>query len=130
MLLLMFSVNTALKVFGFRRVYRFLSRSTRRYENRDRKNRQLAAAKKSAALLQQVNREYSLFGSPCIAESMTLWWLLIRQGIDARFRIGVRTLTGVFESHAWVEYNGHALNEVDHAEKIFTVFDLRSLTET
>jgi len=63
-----------------------------------------------------------------MAESLTLWWLLARRGIKAEFRIGVRTLTGVFESHAWVEYDGHVLNEVEHAGKIFTVFDLRSLT--
>lgn len=129
-LLLMFSVNTALKLFGFRHVYRFLARAEHRPEKENHRTRPLTEAKKTAAMLQQVNRDYSLFGNPCLAESLALWWLLIRRGIEARFRIGVRTLTGVFESHAWVEFDGHVLNDVEHAEKIFTVFDLSSLTET
>ncbi|MCF8049990.1 MAG: lasso peptide biosynthesis B2 protein [Desulfobacterales bacterium] len=128
MLLLMFSVSAALKLFGFRRVYCFQGRAVGRLENPDDRNQQLIAAQKTSALLQRVNREYSLLGNSCLAESLALWWLLARRGIKAEFRIGVRTMTGVFESHAWVEYDGHALNEVDHAGKIFTVFDLRSLT--
>ncbi len=130
MLVLMFSMNTALKLFGFRRVYRFLDRAACRLEDQEDRNRQLIAAKKTAALLHQVNRDYSLFGNPCLAESLALWWLLIRRGIEARFRIGVRTLTGIFESHAWVEFDGHVLNDVEHAEKIFTVFDLRTLSKS
>ena len=124
MLLLMFSVNAALRLFGFRRVYRFLGRAARRLENPDVPNQQVIAAQNAAAMLQKVNRDYSLLGNPCLAESLALWWLLARRGIKAEFRIGVRTLTGVFESHAWIEYRQQVLNDLPDIRQIYTPMPL------
>src|ERR1700746_4108619 len=33
---------------------------------------------------------HGVFHPSCLAKSLTLWWLLGRQGIDARLRIGIR----------------------------------------
>jgi hypothetical protein len=40
-----------------------------------------------------------------------------------QLRIGVRKLSEKFEAHAWVEYEGEALNQPDEAHQHYTAFD-------
>lgn len=47
----------------------------------------------------------------CLRQSLTLWWLLSRQKIESDIRFGARIDGGKFEAHAWVEFEGLALNE-------------------
>jgi hypothetical protein len=129
MLLQMFIVSTALRMVGFKRVYRHLARSGRPHKVSGCSH-PMTEARKTAEVLQRINREYSLLGNSCLTESLVLWRILIKRGIDARFRIGVRTLTGVFESHAWVECEGQVLNDTAHVKSIFTPIDLYPLTES
>jgi len=59
----------------------------------------------------------------CLAKSLTLWWLLARQGIPSRLRIGIRKEKERFEAHAWVERDGTALNEPDEEHHHYAAFD-------
>lgn len=59
----------------------------------------------------------------CLAKSMTLWWLLGRQGIDSHLRVGIRKANERFEAHAWVERDGVALNEPDAHHHHYAAFD-------
>jgi hypothetical protein len=59
----------------------------------------------------------------CLAKSLTLWWLLARQGIPSRLRIGIRKEKERFEAHAWVERDGTALNEPDEHHHHYAAFD-------
>jgi transglutaminase superfamily protein len=59
----------------------------------------------------------------CLAKSLTLWWLLGRQGIASRLRIGIRKENGKLEAHAWVESNGIALNEPEEHHRHYAAFD-------
>lgn len=46
----------------------------------------------------------------CLEQSLVLWWLLSRRGVESDLQFGVRK--GVeFEAHAWVEVGGVPLNE-------------------
>jgi hypothetical protein len=45
----------------------------------------------------------------CLEQSLVLWAMLRRSGIDARLRLGVRPHP--FEAHAWVELDGQAILE-------------------
>jgi hypothetical protein len=64
------------------------------------------------------------FGHPtCLEESLALWWLLGRQGISSALRIGVRKSGGRFEAHAWVEFEGVALNEPEAMHEHYAAFD-------
>lgn len=59
----------------------------------------------------------------CLAQSLTIWWLLRRQGIPAELRIGVRKRWGRLEAHAWTEHQGRVLNDdVDIAGR-YSPFD-------
>ena|ERR1700731_2788422 len=63
------------------------------------------------------------WGSPaCLEQSLALWWLLGRQGIESSVRIGTRKTDQKFEAHAWVECGGVALNEPEEAHKHYAAF--------
>lgn len=59
----------------------------------------------------------------CLAKSLTLWWLLMRQGIAADLRIGIRRENEKMAAHAWVERNGAALNEPEEHHRHYAAFD-------
>jgi hypothetical protein len=59
----------------------------------------------------------------CLAKSLTLWWLLARQGITSQLRIGIRKEVEMFEAHAWVERGGIALNEPEEHHHHYAAFD-------
>jgi hypothetical protein len=66
---------------------------------------------------------HGLVHPSCLAKSLTLWWLLRREGIPANLRIGIRKENEKFEAHAWVERDGAALNEPEEHHRHFTAFD-------
>jgi hypothetical protein len=66
---------------------------------------------------------YSLLQYSCLEESLTLWYLLRKQGIAACLRIGVRKENEKFEAHAWVERDGTALNEPEALHEHYAAFD-------
>jgi len=66
---------------------------------------------------------HGLVHPSCLAKSLTLWWLLGRQGISSCLRIGIRKKEERFEAHAWVERDGTALNEPDEHHHHYAAFD-------
>lgn len=68
-------------------------------------------------------QRYSLATYTCLEESLTLWYLLHKQGIAACLRIGVRKENGKFEAHAWVEYGGEALNQDEAMHRHYAAFE-------
>jgi hypothetical protein len=59
----------------------------------------------------------------CLEESLTLWWMLGRQGVPAEVRIGVQKSGDRFTAHAWVESNGVALNEPESVHQHYAAFE-------
>ena len=66
---------------------------------------------------------HGLVHPSCLAKSLTLWWLLERQGIASHLRIGIRKEVEKFEAHAWVEREGTALNEPEKHHHHYATFD-------
>ena len=66
---------------------------------------------------------YSLLQYTCLEESLTLWYLLRKQGIAAYLRIGVRKENEKFEAHAWVEHRGEALNQDEAMHRHYAAFE-------
>ena len=60
--------------------------------------------------------------STCLERSLSLWWLLARQGIATQFRIGVRKDGEKFAAHAWVEREGVAIGEPDASHLHYAAF--------
>jgi hypothetical protein len=45
----------------------------------------------------------------CLEQSLTLYWLLRRRGVQVSLRLGVNPYR--FRAHAWIEYDGKAIEE-------------------
>jgi len=59
----------------------------------------------------------------CLERSMTLWWLLRRDGVEGELHIGARKESGRFEAHAWVELDGQVLNDGADVHQHYARFD-------
>lgn len=64
----------------------------------------------------------------CLEQSLVLWWLLRRRGIDAALRIGGRKESGQFEAHAWVELDGVVLDGSNQEHRHFVPFESPGLS--
>ena len=84
---------------------------------------QLSQAQRTAELVTYANRRYSVYVADCLTRSLVTQYLLRCMQIPAELKLGTRTTTGQFEAHAWVEYDGHALNELEDVQTIYSVFD-------
>jgi transglutaminase superfamily protein len=98
----------------------------RRFLSDASQERAAASEQKNTALTaHMINAadRHGLVHPSCLAKSMALWWLLGRQGIASRLRIGIRKEKEKFEAHAWVERDGKALNEPDDRHHHYAAFD-------
>ena len=116
------AVAAALRVFGLRRVCRILSgaAATERRARADDAGKAQAVGR-----LVDIAARRGVGRPTCLARSVTLWWLLRRRGIDSTIRIGVRTVEGRMEAHAWVEHAGLVLNDADDVAERFAPFEER-----
>ena len=114
-------VSLSLRWRGFRTtqalLQRFLSNAN---PERNRAELQERAAL-TAHLVNSADR-HGLSHTTCLAKSLTLWWLLGRQGIESHLRIGIRKEDEKFEAHAWVERDGVALNEPEEHHRHYAAF--------
>ena len=74
--------------------------------------RQVATLVKMAAA-----RHFGKFA--CLPRSLTLLRLLGQQGIEAHLKLGVRREDGCVEGHAWVEFEGTAINKPGDPDQDF-----------
>jgi hypothetical protein len=58
-------------------------------------------------------------GRHCLTESLTVWWLLRRRGIESEIQIGVRKDGPGLDAHAWVESAGAVLDEQPDVARTF-----------
>jgi len=115
------AIRLGLRFMGFRRLFHRLQQKTHRFQNlKSDDGVHMERVRQLSGIVSRVNRDFLIFSADCLEESLALWWLLRRNGIDPDFRIGVRTITGRFESHAWVEYQGMMLNDMDRISIIYT----------
>ena len=114
-------VSLSLRLRGFRKTQAFLQK----FLSLPSHSTDISASSRADLTVRMVRAavRYSLGHPTCLDESMTLWWLLERQGIGAELKVGVRKDGEKFEAHAWVERDGVALNEPESKHKHFAAFD-------
>lgn len=59
----------------------------------------------------------------CLERSLALWWMLARRDLDARLRIGVRKAETGLEAHAWIEFQGHQINDGSDVVERYAPFE-------
>lgn len=113
-----------LRWFGFQRWRELIERCSRPADGRhplpDDSQRKMALrvarAVNSAAL-------HGPADPKCLERSLTLWWMLRREGIAGKLQVGGRKKAGEFEAHAWVEWDGQVLNDAADVREHFAQFD-------
>jgi transglutaminase-like putative cysteine protease len=103
-LLLLALVDASLRAFGLRRTVRWVRRvvGDRADAVRPGMITDVAHAVAKAAAFYPGRAQ-------CLEQSLVLYWVLRRRGVEARLRVGVQPFP--FTAHAWVEHNGHPINE-------------------
>jgi hypothetical protein len=113
---------TGLRLVGFRRWERVLAVFTPSATTTG-----LAQGASESALviarMQKAAARNLFFRANCLEQSLVLWWLLRRRGIDAVLRIGARKDSERFEAHAWVELNSRVLNDASAEHRHFVPFE-------
>lgn len=118
-LLMLPVIALLLKAVGFRRLQRvlvWLSPAKSASVESINEPRRVAEIVDSAA-------RNGLFGANCLTRSLTLWWLLRRQGIASELRFGVRKVDGEFQAHAWLEHCGQVLNDAEDVAVSYSPFE-------
>jgi hypothetical protein len=113
-------VNLGLRTLGFRRILAALSRAVLPVppQGADSLGEWVAVA----AWAVRAAASHGPIRANCLPQSLTLWWMLQRRGLDARIRFGARkTATGI-EAHAWVELQGDVLNDRPDVASAFRPF--------
>lgn len=121
LLVLLPTLALALRLARFRRVYGMLKKLSRGATTAGSTS---AEAELVAAAVVHVNRRVLPYESRCLLESLAIWWLLRRRGITADLVLGVRTIMGPFEAHAWVEHEGRPLNDIPGVRGVYESFVL------
>jgi Transglutaminase-like superfamily len=114
-------LTLSLRVRGFGATQRFLQNFTASAKN----GTPVAAVESLVVLTTRMvlaAARNSPIPSTCLERSLSLWWMLARQGIATQFRIGVRKDDEKFAAHAWVERNGVAIGEPDASHLHYAAF--------
>jgi hypothetical protein len=115
-------VALSLRWRGFRKTQAMLERFL---SNKSGEQDSAEGSERAALTAHMVNvaDRHGLVHPSCLAKSLTLCWLLRRQGIGAALRIGIQKENEQFAAHAWVERNGIALNEPEEHHRHYAAFD-------
>lgn len=81
-----------------------------------------SAAERSRPVVRALRRAARFYPGPalCLHRSLALHRLLVRRGVPAVMRIGVRPGAPV-DAHAWVEVGGHVVGDSERVRAEFTV---------
>lgn len=71
----------------------------------------------------RVASRYGLYRGNCLSQSMAMWCLLKRRGVECDLRIGGRKKIGEFEAHAWLECDGIVINDAAGVAQEFKPFE-------
>lgn len=85
---------------------RFLASGKAERDDRD----SMRTVRRVIAVRRAIRKATGLNGT-CLANSLILWALLRKQGLNSTIRIGVRKRNGAFEAHAWLEYKSAPVGE-------------------
>jgi hypothetical protein len=117
-LLLLPAIGAALRLMGFNRARALLERCAQPTPTPGAAGGPPGAQETAQriARLVAIAASRGAYRATCLRQSLALWWLLQRRGIDTQLRIGVRKEGGALQAHAWVEHEGAPLGHgpLDH----------------
>jgi transglutaminase superfamily protein len=111
--IMILTLKTALRFSGFGKVMHWIGERVRTVpQERALDPESLRATERAVAMAGALYPGRAL----CLEQSLVLYYLLRRRGVQAEYCQGV--IPAPFEAHAWVEYQGTVLNDIDeHARR-------------
>ena len=116
-------IGIALRFGGMRRLQTLLARRVPSPAAANLNSESLIERARMTAWIVSAASGHGLYRAHCLPQSLTLWWLLQRQDIASDLRIGVRKPDGRFQAHAWVEVDGHTLDQAVQGQEPFKPFN-------
>jgi len=116
-------IAVLLRFAGFNRTKNILSKFI---SNEPGNNKQQPGPDQTHSIARMVSVAacYGLYRANCLKQSLLLWWLLARRGLESEIRFGVREgPEEEFGAHAWVEYNGINLCDSEVLQKQVSAFE-------
>lgn len=116
--------EVGLRIFGFRRWKELMERFSPKAHSTEACSAECQHETAMRAVRAVRSAELHGPASPnCLERSMTLWWMLRREGVAGELHIGARKEGGKFEAHAWVELGGEVLNDGAEVHQHYARFD-------
>jgi hypothetical protein len=112
------SIAVALRLFDYQSTRQWLERHSLRAGSRSAGAGDFAAAQDLANLASIAGR-HGAIKATCLRQSLLVYWLLRRRGLNPDIKLGVRKHDGIFDAHAWVELDGVALAQSDPVHQPF-----------
>jgi len=103
--LLLPTVEVAIRVFGYRRTHKWIWRFVRAGGS----PRDPAVVVSRVARLVGVAAHHGIYRANCLRQALVTSWMLARRGVETKLVIGVRKDRDGFAAHAWVEYQGEII---------------------
>jgi hypothetical protein len=106
----------ALRFIGFGRWKRILSASSggRKLVDKSFSRDSIKTAESAYAVIDMVARNTPGNLITCLPRSLTLWWILRRQRVEAELRMGVRSDGERIVAHAWVVCFDTVIGETEY----------------
>jgi len=118
-LVLFVLIDVGLYFFGFNRVYKAFARWTRTLKRRVPEGLEGEVLDRTLAGVVTATRRYYRSRKDCLPKSLTIYYLVRKQGIDASLCIGVKKFP--FAGHAWVEYRGRIVDDFPKRVPLYTL---------
>lgn len=115
-------IHAALGLFGYQRTHKWLKRHSRHAAVRAASPADLRMANRLVHLAAIAGR-HGPISATCLRQSLLLYWLLRRRGLQPCLRLGVRKQAEALDAHAWVELEGQPLSRTPIQHQAFTLPD-------
>jgi hypothetical protein len=112
------ATNLGLKVLGLKGFQTILDRASHSQKDHSVTDNVLGDARIIARMVQAASR-HGIFTGQCLQQSLVLWWVLRRHGLESSLRIGMQKEQDSIKGHAWVELGGAVLNDTEDVGKRF-----------
>lgn len=115
-------IHGALGLFGYQRTHHWLKRRSRHAAAHAASSTDLRVAQRLAELTAIAGR-HGPISATCLRQSLLVYWLLRRRGLQPQLRVGVRKQVEALDAHAWVELDGQPLSPTPIQHQAFTLPD-------
>jgi len=103
------TISLLLRLIGFKRTQQLLDRRGRHPRSRIAERAEWKEVQRLAELARIAGR-HGMIETTCLPQSLAVYWLLLRRGLEPTLRVGVDRLHGGLpDMHAWVELDGEPL---------------------